>query len=377
MKKRVVVGMSGGVDSSVSAHILKEAGHEVVGLFMKNWDSALNKDVLGNPDLASDLCPQEKDYQDAKRVADKLGIELHRVEFIEEYWQDVFTYFLDEYKKGRTPNPDILCNKHIKFDAFRRHAERFSPDAIAMGHYARIREDEGGLRLLRGVDANKDQTYFLSQLTEKKLRNVLFPIGELTKAEVREIAKKASLPTADKKDSTGICFIGERSFAQFLKNYLPAQKGLIKTEDGDTVGEHEGLMHYTIGQRKGLGIGGLKNYPDKPWFVIGKDLDRNILIVGQGYHHPGLYATSCTLDDLNIITAGTFREKAPLQAKFRHRQKDKPVRVERIAGVWHVLFEKPVRAVTPGQACVLYDEETCLGGGFIDKVKKDDTILPY
>ncbi len=377
MKKRVVVGMSGGVDSSVSAHILKEAGHEVVGLFMKNWDSALNKDVLGNPDLASDLCPQEKDYQDAKRVADKLGIELHRVEFIEEYWQDVFTYFLDEYKKGRTPNPDILCNKHIKFDAFRRHAERFSPDAIAMGHYARIREDEGGLRLLRGVDANKDQTYFLSQLTEKKLRNVLFPIGELTKAEVREIAKKASLPTADKKDSTGICFIGERSFAQFLKNYLPAQKGLIKTEDGDTVGEHEGLMHYTIGQRKGLGIGGLKNYPDKPWFVIGKDLDRNILIVGQGYHHPGLYATSCTLDDLNIITAGTFREKAPLQAKFRHRQKDKPVRVERIAGVWHVLFEKPVRAVTPGQACVLYDEETCLGGGVIDKVKKDDTILPY
>ncbi len=377
MKKKVVVGMSGGVDSSVSAHILKEAGHEVVGLFMKNWDSALNKDVLGNPDLAADLCPQEKDYQDAKKVADRLGIELHRVEFIEEYWRDVFTYFLDEYKKGRTPNPDILCNKHIKFDAFFRHAKRFNPDAIAMGHYARIKEEDGRVRLLRGIDANKDQTYFLSQLTEEKLANVLFPIGALTKEEVRKIAKEAALPTADKKDSTGICFIGERSFAEFLKNYLPAQKGLIKTEEGETIGEHEGLMHYTIGQRKGLGIGGIKGYPDEPWFVIGKDLDKNILLVGQGYHHPGLYATSCTLDALNIITAGTFAEGKLLQAKFRHRQKDKPVRAERRDGVWHVRFERPVRAVTPGQACVLYDEETCLGGGFIDKVKKNDTVLPY
>lgn len=377
MKQRVVVGMSGGVDSSVSAHILKEAGYEVVGLFMKNWDSALNKDVLGNPDLAADLCPQEKDYQDAKNVAEKLGIELHRVEFIEEYWRDVFTDFLDEYKKGRTPNPDILCNKHIKFDAFARHAERFAPDAIAMGHYARIKEDQGRISLLRGIDPNKDQTYFLSRLSEEKLANVLFPIGKFTKEEVREIAKKASLPTADKKDSTGICFIGERSFADFLKNYLPAKKGLIKTEDGETVGEHEGLMHYTIGQRKGLGIGGIKGYPDEPWFVIGKDLAKNTLLVGQGYHHPGLYATSCTLDDLNIITEGTFKEKSPLQAKFRHRQKDKPVRVEKIDSVWHVRFERPVRAVTPGQACVLYDGEICLGGGFIDKVKKNDTILPY
>ncbi len=376
MSKRVVLGMSGGVDSSVAALLLKEQGYIVIGLFMRNWDSTTNRDVLGNPTVDDDACPQMIDYDDAKRVADKLGIPLHRVDFIEEYWRDVFAHFLDEHKRGRTPNPDILCNKHIKFDAFAKHAAQFKPDFIAMGHYARVKRN-GSPRLLRGLDHNKDQTYFLSQLSSEQLKNVLFPVGELKKGEVRRIAEANNLPTADKKDSTGICFIGERHFSQFLNNYLPAQPGPIKTFDGEEIGKHTGLMHYTIGQRKGLGIGGSERHGNDPWFVAGKDLDTNTLYVVQGFHHPALYADACTLENLNLIVPDTAIEGRSLQAKFRHRQKDTPVRLEIINGVTTVRFERPVRAVTPGQACVLYDGEECLGGGTIQTALKGNDALPY
>ncbi len=376
-KKRVVLGMSGGVDSSVAAHRLKEDGYEVIGLFMRNWDSAANQDFLGNPNLEDDQCPQEKDFQDAQKVADHLGIRLERVDFIEEYWRDVFQYFLDEYEKGRTPNPDIMCNKHIKFDAFARHAEQFEPDCIAMGHFARVEREGSQVRLKRGVDPNKDQTYFLSQLRHSQLERVLFPVGDLTKQEVRQMAQKAGIPVMDKKDSTGICFIGERHFNDFLRNYLPAKEGTIRTLEGDALGTHFGLMHYTIGQRKGLGIGGRPEYDNAPWFVIGKDLETNTLYVGQGYHHDRLYSTSCTLEDVNLVNPTEALEGRPITAKFRYRQKDQNVTVEKKETGYHVLFEEPVRAVTPGQACVFYDGEVCLGGGTIATVYKNGTVLPY
>ncbi len=376
MKKRVVLGMSGGVDSSVSALLLKEQGYEVIGLFMRNWDSTTNQDILGNPTVNDDLCPQEQDYEDARRVCEHLAIPLYRVDFIEEYWRDVFSYFLDEYKKGRTPNPDIMCNKYIKFDAFAKHAEQFNPDFIAMGHYARVKRN-GKLQLLRGVDNNKDQTYFLSQLTAKQLDNVLFPVGEHQKETIRDLAEKANLPTADKKDSTGICFIGEREFSQFLNNYLPAQPGKMVTLDGDEIGMHTGLMHYTIGQRKGLGIGGSDKYGNDPWFVIGKHLEKNRLYVGQGFHHETLYSTSCTLEDVNIIDEDLSLDDLTCTAKFRYRQKDVEVTVNVIEGVVHVHYPQGVRAVTPGQACVFYQGDECLGGGVIKEVFKDGTRCPY
>ena len=277
--------MSGGVDSSVAAYLLKEQGYEVEGVFMRNWDSAANSDILGNPTVNDDVCPQEVDYMDAKAVADQLGIKLHRVDFVQEYWDRVFMYFLDEYKAGRTPNPDIMCNKEVKFKAFLDYAMNLGCDYIAMGHYARV-EHGGEVKMLRGVDNNKDQTYFLSQLTQAQLSKTLFPVGELQKSEVREIAEKMALATAKKKDSTGVCFIGERNFTQFLQNYLPAQPGKMQTLDGEVMGEHIGLMYYTIGQRKGLGIGGKGD----AWFVIGKNLKENILYVGQGFDHEYVYA---------------------------------------------------------------------------------------
>ncbi|MEC9485795.1 MAG: tRNA 2-thiouridine(34) synthase MnmA [Candidatus Izemoplasma sp.] len=375
-KKTVVLGLSGGVDSSVAAYLLKEQGYNVIGLFMRNWDSTTNNDILGNPDLTEEICPQEQDYQDAKAVADHLGIPIYRVDFIKEYWDYVFTYFLEEYEKGRTPNPDILCNKYIKFDAFKEHAKQFNPDYIAMGHYARVKHHPRPT-LLRGKDNNKDQTYFLSQLTEEQLSTTLFPVGELTKKEVREIAHKHNIPTKDKKDSTGICFIGERDFKQFLQNYLPAKPGNMVTETGDVVNTHEGLMYYTIGQRKGLGIGGSKKYDNLPWFVIGKNLKTNALIVGQGFHHPTLYSDACLVEDVNLINLDHFEGELKCTAKFRYRQKDHGVKIRFKGQHLEVIFDEPIRAVTPGQAAVFYDGEVCLGGGFIKTVYKDGVARQY
>ena len=362
MKKKVILGLSGGVDSSVSAYILLEQGYDVEAVFMRNWDSTVNNDILGNPTVADEVCPQELDYQDALKVANQLGIKLHRVDFIKEYWDYVFSYFLDEYKLGRTPNPDIMCNKEVKFKAFLDYAEQLDCDYIAMGHYARVQHAENESFLLRGIDNNKDQTYFLCQLNQKQLKRTLFPIGHLNKSEVREIAQKMNLATASKKDSTGVCFIGERQFTQFLQNYLPAQPGKMMTLDHKVMGEHQGLMFYTIGQRKGLGIGGA----GEPWFVIGKNIEENILYVGQGFHHPYVYSDMCIVTDLNWINE-RFEDKLECTAKFRYRQKDVDVLLEWMNELTiKVHFKQPVRAITPGQAAVFYQGEVCLGGGFID-----------
>ncbi len=362
MSKKVILGLSGGVDSSVSAYLLLEQGYEVEAVFMRNWDSALNNDVLGNPTALDEVCPQEVDYQDAKNVSQKLGIKIHKVDFIKEYWDHVFTYFLTEYKKGRTPNPDILCNKEIKFKAFLDYAEKFDCDYIAMGHYARIDKSNGEVKLLRGIDHNKDQTYFLCQLNQKQLSKSLFPIGHLRKPEVREIAEKIRLSTANKKDSTGVCFIGERNFKKFLQNYLPAKPGKMMTLDKEEIGEHIGLMYYTIGQRRGLGIGG----KGEPWFVVGKNLEENILYVGQGFKHHYLYSDSCIVHDVNWISKHRFTNQLKCTAKFRYRQKDIGVTIKwEDVNTITVIFDELVRAITPGQAAVFYDGEICLGGGFI------------
>lgn len=366
--KKVVVGMSGGVDSSVAAIILKNQGYDVIGLFMRNWDSSLNNDILGNPDLNNNICPQEQDYNDAKKVCDKLGIPLHRVDFVKEYWDYVFSYFLEELKLGRTPNPDVMCNKYIKFDMFVKEALKLGADYIATGHYARIKDG----KLLRGIDSNKDQTYFLSQLSKDQLSNVLFPIGDLQKSEVRKIAREYDLITAQKKDSTGICFIGERNFTNFLKNYLPNQPGdIINIEDNKVLGKHIGLMYYTIGQRKGLNIGGST---DKI-FVVGKDMNKNILYVAYNSNNDYLISEECIVDTINWIS-----DKKPTKctAKFRYRQKDNEVELEYLND-GNILAKYPygVKAVTPGQACVFYLDDECLGGGLIKEVRKNEEKLWY
>ena len=372
-KPKVIIGLSGGVDSSVGVIKLLELGYDVEAIFMRNWDSAVNNDVLGNPDLMDEVCPQEKDYQDAKAVADKLGIKLHRVDFIEEYWNEVFTYFLDEYKKNRTPNPDILCNKEIKFKCFLEKAEAMGADYIAMGHYARVIHDGDKHYLLRGVDSNKDQTYFLSQLSAKQISKALFPIGDMVKQDVRELALKYDLPVAGKKDSTGICFIGERNFKEFLKNYIPAQPGNMVTSDHKIVGRHEGLMYYTIGQRHGLGIGG----PGDAWFVIGKNPKDNELIVGQGDEQELLYANRAIIKDINIINPPLVNTPT-LTAKFRYRAPDVGVTIKYLDdNTIEVKTKELVKAMTPGQACVFYDGEYCLGGGTIDEVFMDDVKRRY
>ncbi len=365
--KKVVIGMSGGVDSSVAAIILKKEGYEVIGLFMRNWDSTINNDYLGNPNLDNNICPQEEDYNDAKAVCDKIGIPLYRVDFVKEYWDYVFTYFLDELKKGRTPNPDIMCNKYIKFDYFIKKAKELGADYIATGHYARIKDGY----LLRGVDDNKDQTYFLSQLSHEQLENVLFPVGDLVKSEVRKIAEEYDLITAKKKDSTGICFIGERNFKQFLKNYLPNQPGdVIDIDTGKKVGEHIGLMYYTIGQRKGLDIGGFK---DK-MFVVGKDLNKNVLYISFGEDTKYLISNSCVIDTVNFNCSD---RPTSCTAKFRYRQKDYPVTLEYLDNGEIIVSYDNVKSVTPGQACVFYNGEKCLGGGIIKEVRYNNEKLWY
>ena len=375
MKKRVVLGLSGGVDSAVAAYLLKEQGYEVIGVFMRNWDSSLNNDILGNPTNNNDVCPQEMDYNDARRVAEHLGIEIRRVDFIKEYWDQVFTYFIDEYAKGRTPNPDILCNKHIKFKAFLDYAMSIGADYIATGHYARIdHSDPNKSLMLRGVDSNKDQTYFLCQLSQAQIKDALFPVGHLTKPQVRELAIQLDLPVANKKDSTGICFIGERDFREFLKNYIPAKPGkMVDIVSKKVIGEHQGIMYYTIGQRKGLNIGGAT----APWFVCGKNYDQNILYIAQGDESEWLHSDGCLVSDMNWII-DDHGDEFHCQAKFRYRQKDNEVTIKKIDDTHiFVTFDAPIKSVTPGQAAVFYDGEVCLGGGTIDKVYKDGKELDY
>lgn len=358
--KTVVIGISGGVDSSVAALLLKQQGYNVIGLFMRNWDSTINNDYLGNPNLNNSICPQEEDYNDALLVCKKLDIPLHRVDFVKEYWDNVFTYFLDELKKGRTPNPDIMCNKYIKFDLFIEKAKELGADYIATGHYARIVNG----KLSRAVDLNKDQSYFLAYVEKSKFNNILFPIGELEKPEVRRIALEYDLATAKKKDSTGICFIGERNFSKFLENYLPNQPGaIINIETKEKVGEHIGLMYYTIGQRRGLNLGG--NH-DKS-YVVEKDLNNNILYVASGDENKYLYSTSALIEDFNFLTD---EKPESCTCKFRYRQKDIPIEVEYLENNKLKVKYKGAKAVTPGQFCVLYDKDTCLGGGMIKEVYK-------
>jgi len=366
--KKVVIGMSGGVDSSVAAIILKNKGYDVIGLFMRNWDASINNDINGNPTINDNICPQEQDYNDAIEVCKKIGIPLHRVDFVKEYWDFVFTYFLDELKKGRTPNPDIMCNKYIKFDMFVKEAERLGADYIATGHYARIENN----KLLRGVDKNKDQTYFLSQLNKKQLENVLFPIGDLEKSEVREIALKYDLITASKKDSTGICFIGERNFKQFLNNYLPNIPGnIVNIDTNEIIGNHIGLMYYTIGQRRGLNVGGT----EERIFVVGKDLEKNILYIADNSKEEYLLSDSCIIDNVNWLGEEKINN---CTGKFRYRQEDNEVELEFIENN-NILVKYPqkIKAVTPGQACVFYNGDECLGGGIIKEVFKNNEKIKY
>lgn len=356
--KKVVVGISGGVDSSVAALLLKQQGYEVIGLFMRNWDSTVNNDYLGNPNIENDICPQEVDYNDAVKVCQKLNIPLHRVDFVKEYWDFVFSYFLEELKKGRTPNPDIMCNKYIKFDLFIKKAKELGADFIATGHYARIKDGN----LLKAIDSNKDQSYFLAYVNKNKFQNVLFPLGEINKTQVRELAKKANLITANKKDSTGICFIGERNFTKFLENYLPNQPGdIINIETNQKLGQHIGLMYYTLGQRRGLNLGGNSNKN----YVVKKDLDNNILYVASGDENKYLYSTKAILENFNFLT-----ELRPNKCtcKFRYRQKDIAVEVNYLNSNILELKYTNAKAVTPGQFCVLYLDDLCLGGGIIKEV---------
>lgn len=361
---RVVIGMSGGVDSSVAALLLKKQGYDVIGIFMKNWDES---DDLG-------FCTSAEDYEDVRRVCDQIQIPYYTVNFEKEYWDRVFSYFLDEYKKGRTPNPDVLCNKEIKFKAFLEHALKLGADYIATGHYARVDFFDGEYRLLRGADPNKDQTYFLNQLNQYQLSKTMFPVGHLTKPELRKIAEDAKLATAKKKDSTGICFIGERNFKEFLSNFLPAKPGDIYSLDGKLVGKHDGLMYYTLGQRKGLGIGGSGS--GEPWFVVDKDLEKNILYVVQGESHPSLYSYGLIATDVNWISQKEMPSKFICTAKFRYRQPDQNVTVERLnANTCKVIFHNPQKAITPGQAVVFYQDMVCLGGGTINEVIKERNAL--
>ena len=365
---KVVIGMSSGVDSSVAAYLLKKQGYEVIGLFMRNWDSMINNDISGNPNIGENICPQEQDYNDALAVCKELDIPLHRVDFIKEYWDNVFSYFLNELKLGRTPNPDLMCNKYIKFDSFKKAAKELGADKIATGHYARIE----GNKLLRGVDSNKDQTYFLAQVSADQLKDVLFPIGDLEKSEVREIANKINLTTAKKKDSTGICFIGERNYQKFVSNYLQPNPGdIINVDTLEVIGKHNGLMNYTIGQRRNVGISG---YADKH-FVVGKNVEKNLLYVAFGDDPETLYSDECIIDNVNFISPN---HPAFCTAKFRYRGPDFEVMLDYLDnGEIRVRYPEKVAAVTPGQACVLYLGEQCLGSGIIKEVRKNGEKLWY
>ena len=355
MKNRIVVGMSGGVDSSVTALLLKRQGYDVVGVFMKNWEE---KDENGT-------CTAETDWQDVRQVCELIDIPYYSVNFAKEYWDRVFSYFLKEYQAGRTPNPDVLCNREIKFRAFLDFAMQLGAVKIATGHFVQTNEQGD---LLRGVDPNKDQSYFLYMLHREQLKKAIFPVGGMTKQEVRKLAEEAGLPVSDKKDSTGVCFIGERNFRKFLQNYLPATPGDMVSTDGTVVGQHIGLMYYTLGQRRGLGIGGRGD--GRSWFVIGKDLEKNQLLVAQGEDHPLLYSTRCVCEDVTWIGETPMAEGEALTctARYRYRQPDQPVTVTVKDGIMEIVSHVPQRAVTPGQSAVLYQGNTCLGGAIVNRV---------
>ena len=360
--KKVICGMSGGVDSSVSAFILQQQGYQVEGLFMKNWEE----------DDDTDYCTAAADLADAQAVCDKLGIKLHKINFAAEYWDNVFEHFLSEYKAGRTPNPDILCNKEIKFKAFLEYAaEDLGANYIATGHYVRRRGTDDNAQLLRGLDANKDQSYFLYTLSSKQVGQSLFPVGDIEKPIVRAIAEDLDLITAKKKDSTGICFIGERKFKDFLARYLPAQPGNIRTVEGDIIGRHDGLMYHTLGQRKGLGIGGVKGASEEAWYVVEKDLVNNELIVAQGHDHSALLSIGLIAQQLHWVDRQPIREPLRCTVKTRYRQTDVPCTIEPIDDESiKVIFDEPQIAVTPGQSAVFYLNEVCLGGGIIEQQLK-------
>lgn len=353
---RVIVGMSGGVDSSVAALLLKQQGFEVIGLFMKNWEE----------DDTDEYCSSRQDFLDAVSVADILEIPLEVVNFSAEYKERVFNAFLAEYQAGRTPNPDVLCNSEIKFKAFLDHALCLGADWIATGHYAQVRQVNGLYQLLKGEDGNKDQSYFLYRLNQQQLARTLFPIGHLYKREVRQIAREHRLPNSAKKDSTGICFIGERPFREFLNRYLPIEPGEIRTPDGKVVGKHIGLMYYTIGQRQGLGIGGTRGGNEQPWFVSGKDVSRNLLYVVQGHNHPELYRSILKADDLSWVSGAPPHLHWVYAAKIRYRQKDAPCAIIGFdQDTCQIGFAALQWGITPGQSVVVYESSVCLGGGII------------
>ncbi len=363
-KNRVVIGMSGGVDSSVAALLLKKQGYDVVGVFMKNWEETDEDGV----------CTATADYEDVRRVSETIGIPYYTVNFVKEYQERVFSYFLEEYKAGRTPNPDVLCNCEIKFKAFLDFALATGAESLATGHYARLARDGEQVKLLRAADMGKDQTYFLAGLNQRQLSKAMFPIGDLQKPELRAIAAEAGLATALKKDSTGICFIGERNFKRFLMQYLPAQPGDIVTLEGKIIGRHDGLMYYTLGQRRGLGIGGQKEGSGESWFVIGKDMQRNLLIVQQGEHEE-LFSLALRAPKMSFIAGEAPAKTFRCTAKFRYRQPDQSVRVTMDGDGCYIDFDEPQRAVTPGQWAVLYDGDVCLGGGPIAETKPMKEIV--
>lgn len=362
---KVLLGLSGGVDSAVAAYLLKKQGYDVTCCFMRNWDSALNNDTLGNPTLNDDVCPQEADYNDAKKVAEKLGLELLRVDYIKEYWDDVFENFISEYKSGRTPNPDILCNKYIKFDAFLKYAIANGFDKIATGHYVKNGMVDNQTVILKAHDSNKDQSYFLAQVSKEAVALSIFPLGDIDKPEVRRIAHELDLNIADKKDSTGVCFIGERNFREFLKNYIPMKEGnIVDIETKEIIGKHQGVYYYTIGQRKGFNVGGNRG----PYFCVGKDVIKNELYLATKDDHNWLYSDSCLVTGVNFI----YRPKVDefrAQAKFRYRQADNKVTVKIIDETTVLItYDEPIKAVTQGQQAVMYIDDVMLGGGVIDKV---------
>lgn len=356
--QKVIVGMSGGVDSSVAALLLQQQGYRVEGLFMKNWEE----------DDGTEYCTAKEDFADAQAVADKLGIRLHGANFAAEYWDNVFEHFLAEYKAGRTPNPDILCNREIKFKAFLEYALLLDADYIATGHYTRLGEADGRATLLKGLDPNKDQSYFLHAVGHAELEKTLFPVGEIEKPRVRQLALQHGLATARKKDSTGICFIGERRFKDFLQQYLPAQPGEIHSLDGEVLGTHQGLMYHTIGQRQGLGIGGSAQHTEAPWYVVEKDLIDNVLLVAQGNDHPALFKSQLYTRDVFWVAGEPPVIPLHCMAKVRYRQSDQPCTLSLSAEHgYRVDFDEPQRAITPGQSVVFYQSDRCLGGGVIEQ----------